>query len=112
KLKDGSNVNNAALVSLDTRTAEVLAYVGSVDYNERSDPKVQGQFDAAGLGMRQPGSSFKLFNYLTALKKGATAATVVVDARTDFDGKAPPGVASAPGRHDQCGYCPENADLQ
>ena len=90
-----SNVWNAALVSLDTRSGEVLAYVGSVDYNARSDPKVQGQFDVAGIGLRQPGSSFKMFNYLTALKKGATAATVVVDARTDFGG-----------------YRPENADLQ
>jgi membrane peptidoglycan carboxypeptidase len=112
KLKDGSNVNNAALVSLDTRSGEVLAYVGSVDYNNRDDPKVQGQFDVAGIGVRQPGSSFKVYNYVTALKKGATAATVVVDARTDFGGKAPPGVASAPGVHGQCGYCPENADLQ
>ena len=112
RLKDGSNVNNAALVSLDTRSGEVLAYVGSVDYNNRSDPKVQGQFDVAGIGVRQPGSSFKLYNYITALKKGATAATVVVDARTDFDGKASPGLASAPGFHSQCGYCPENADLQ
>src|SRR5205807_9301860 len=51
-------------------------------------------------------------NSLPALKNGATAATVVVDARTDFTGKASPGLASAPGRHDQCGYCPENADLQ
>ena len=112
KLKDGSNVNNAALVSLDTRTGEVLAYVGSVDYNNRDDPKVQGQFDVAGIGVRQPGSSFKVFNYLTALKKGATAATVVVDARTDFDGKASPAVVSGGGFHSQCGYCPENADLQ
>ncbi|GAC1698267.1 MAG: PBP1A family penicillin-binding protein [Candidatus Limnocylindrales bacterium] len=91
----GSNVFNAALVSLDTTKGEVLAYVGSVDYNARTDPKVQGQFDVAGIGVRQPGSSFKMFNYLTALKKGATAATVVVDARTDFGG-----------------YRPENADLQ
>ncbi|MHB8631787.1 MAG: transglycosylase domain-containing protein, partial [Candidatus Limnocylindria bacterium] len=112
KLKDGSNVNNAALVSLDTRTGEVLAYVGSVDYNDRTDPRVQGQFDAAGIGLRQPGSAFKLFNYVTALKKGATAATVVVDARTDFGGKAPPALVSSPGFHSQCGYCPENADLQ
>ncbi|HVR88534.1 MAG TPA: transglycosylase domain-containing protein [Candidatus Limnocylindria bacterium] len=95
-LRDGSNVNNAALASLDTRSGEVLAYVGSVDYNNRTDPKVQGQFDVAGIGERQPGSSFKMFNYVTALKKGATAATVVVDARTDFGG----------------GYRPENADLQ
>lgn len=91
----GSNVWNAALASLDTRSGEVLAYVGSVDYNARTDPKVQGQFDVAGIGLRQPGSSFKMFNYLTALKKGATAATVVVDARTDFGN-----------------YRPENADLQ
>jgi len=112
KLKDGSNVNNAALVSLDTRTGEVLAYVGSVDYNNRSDPRVQGQFDDAGIGVRQPGSSFKVYNYLTALKKGATAATVVVDARTDFTGKASAGIVSGGGQHSQCGYCPENADLQ
>ena len=110
--KDGSNVNNAALVSLDAKTGEVLAYVGSVDYNSRTDPKVQGQFDVAGIGLRQPGSSFKVFNYLTALKKGATAATVVVDARTDFGGRASAGSISGGGFRPACGYCPENADLQ
>ncbi len=92
----GSNVWNAALVSMDATSGEILAYAGSVDYQQRDDPRVQGQFDVAGIGLRQPGSSFKLFNYLTALKKGATAATVVVDARTDFGGN----------------YKPENADLQ
>ncbi|HEV8468153.1 MAG TPA: transglycosylase domain-containing protein [Candidatus Limnocylindria bacterium] len=102
------NVWNAALVSIDPRNGEVLAYVGSVDYNNRDDPRVQGQFDVAGIGLRQPGSSFKMFNYVTALKKGATAATVVVDARTDFTGKADPTRMSATA----CGYCPENADLQ
>jgi len=102
------NVWNAALVSIDPRTGEILTYVGSVDYNNRDDPKVQGQFDVAGIGLRQPGSSFKMFNYVTALKKGATAATVVVDARTDFGGKADPTRMSPAA----CGYCPENADLQ
>ena len=102
-----SNVWNAAMVSMDTRSGEILSYVGSVDYNNREDPRVQGQFDVAGIGVRQPGSSFKMFTYLTALKKGATAATVVVDARTDFDGRAT-GVLSPTA----CGYCPENADLQ
>jgi len=102
------NVWNAALVSIDPRTGEVLTYVGSVDYNNRDDPRVQGQFDVAGIGLRQPGSSFKMFNYVTALKKGATAATVVVDARTDFGGKADPTRMSP----SACGYCPENADLQ
>ncbi|HUQ41000.1 MAG TPA: PBP1A family penicillin-binding protein [Candidatus Limnocylindrales bacterium] len=102
------NVWNAALVSIDPRTGEVLAYVGSVDYYNRSDPRVQGQFDVAGLGMRQPGSSFKVFNYITALKKGATPATVVVDARTDFGGRADPSNMN----RNTCSYCPENADLQ
>src|SRR2546430_1368744 len=102
------NVWNAALVSIDPRTGEVLTYVGSVDYYNRDDPRVQGQFDVAGIGLRQPGSSFKMFNYVTALKKGATAATVVVDARTDFGGKADPTRMSP----SACGYCPENADLQ
>src|SRR6267378_2619708 len=102
------NVWNAALVSIDPRTGEVLTYVGSVDYNNRDDPQVQGQFDVAGIGLRQPGSSFKMFNYVTALKNGATAATVVVDARTDFGAKADPTRMSPAA----CGYCPENADLQ
>jgi membrane peptidoglycan carboxypeptidase len=102
------NVWNAALVSIDPRTGEVLAYVGSVDYYNREDPRVQGQFDVAGLGLRQPGSSFKMFTYVTALKKGATPATVVVDARTDFGGKADPNNMN----RNTCSYCPENADLQ
>lgn len=99
------NVWNAALVAIDPRTGEVLAYVGSVDYTNREDPKVQGQYDAAGIGVRQPGSAFKMFTYVTALKKGATAATVVVDTRTDFGGRDG-------GTWRNCVYCPENADLQ
>ncbi len=103
-----SNVWNAALVSIDPRNGEVVSYVGSVDYYNRDDPRVQGQYDVAGIGERQPGSAFKMFNYVTALKKGATAATVVIDARTDFTGRADPARMSPAA----CGYCPENADLQ
>src|ERR671935_438990 len=102
-------VYNASLVTIDPKTGEVLAYVGSVDYYNTEDPKVRGQFDAAGLGERQPGSSFKVFNYLTALKNGATPATVVVDARTDFGGRDSGTFAN---RGANCVYCPENADLQ
>jgi penicillin-binding protein 1A len=102
------NVWNAALVSIDPRVGEVLAYVGSVDYYNREDPRVQGQYDVAGIGERQPGSSFKMFNYVTALKKGANAATVVVDVRTDFTGRADPTRMNPA----TCGYCPENADTQ
>src|SRR5207248_8078734 len=34
------NVWNAALVSIDPKTGEVLSYVGSVDYYNRDDPRV------------------------------------------------------------------------
>src|ERR1700694_2379424 len=101
------NVWNAALVSIDPRTGECLRSVGSADYNNRDDPRVQAQFDVAGIGLRQPGSSFKMFNYVTALKNGATAATVVVHARTDFRGKADPTRLSPAA----CGYCAYKADL-
>jgi membrane peptidoglycan carboxypeptidase len=74
-----SNVNNAALITMDPTTGEVLAYVGSKDYYDRS-PQVQGDYDVAGIGLRQPGSTFKLFTYLAGmLKANMTAATVLND---------------------------------
>jgi membrane peptidoglycan carboxypeptidase len=79
----GANVNNAAMISMDPRNGQILAYVGSVDYNNNS-PKVKGDFDVAGLGERQMGSSFKLFTYLAALRKGFTASTVLWDVSTAF----------------------------
>src|SRR3989442_4102862 len=91
----GRNVWKAALVSIDPRSGEVLTYVGSVDYNNRDDPRVQGQFDVAGIGLRPPGSSFKTFNYVTPLQKGPTPRTVVVYPRTDFSRKVDPTRLSA-----------------
>jgi len=75
----GSNVNNAALITMDPTTGEVLAYVGSKDYYDRS-PQVQGDYDVAGIAMRQPGSTFKMFTYLAGmLKANMTASTVLND---------------------------------
>src|SRR5213593_4526081 len=86
----GSNVRNAALVTLDPTTGEVLAYVGSYDYYDRS-PQVRGDYDAAGIALRQPGSTFKLFTYLTGfLRAGMTPATRLYDiefAMPDGSGK-------------------------
>ena len=74
-----ANVNNAALVTMDPTTGEILAYVGSKDYYDHS-PKVQGDYDVAGIALRQPGSTFKMFTYLTGmLKGGMTASTVLND---------------------------------
>ncbi len=74
-----ANVNNASMITMDPTTGEILAYVGSVDYNDHS-PKVQGDYDSAGIAYRQPGSTFKLFTYLAGMQKaGITASTMLND---------------------------------
>ncbi len=78
-LLKGSNVHNAALITMDPTTGEVLAYVGSYDYHA-STPKMQGDYDHAGIAVRQPGSTFKLFTYLAGMTKaGMTASTRLYD---------------------------------
>ena len=81
----GFNVNNSALVAIDSPTGEIVSYVGSVDYYNREAPEVQGQYDVAGLGRRQPGSAFKPITYASSFKsRDATVSTMLVDAMTEF----------------------------
>lgn len=79
------NANNAALVALDPKTSQILAMVGSRDFN---DEAIDGQFNVATLGKRQPGSSFKPFVYLAAFELGYTPDTVLYDVKTNFDMRA------------------------
>ncbi|MGH2536832.1 MAG: penicillin-binding protein [Candidatus Promineifilaceae bacterium] len=96
------DVNNAAVVILDPRTAEIKAMVGSLDYwNEAID----GSFNVAVDGLRQPGSSFKPFTYLTAFSQGFTAASMVLDVETDF-GTPHNGVAYVPQNYDRTFHGP------
>src|SRR5919198_4738155 len=75
----GGNVNNAALITMDPVTGEVLAYVGSYDYYMRT-AKMQGDYDHAGIALRQPGSTFKIFTYLAGFLHGnMTAGTRLYD---------------------------------
>lgn len=90
-------VNNAAVVALDPRTGEIKATVGSLDYWDES---IDGSFNVAVDGLRQPGSAFKPFTYLTALSQGYTAATMVLDVETDF-GTPYNGVAYVPQNYDR-----------
>src|SRR5205814_8501133 len=85
-----ANVNNAALITMDPTTGEVLAYVGSYDYYGNT-PKMRGDYDHAGIAYRQPGSTFKLFTYLTGMQKmGLTAASRLFDIEwTQADGYHP-----------------------
>jgi membrane peptidoglycan carboxypeptidase len=90
-------VNNAAVVILDPTTGEIKAMVGSVDYWDR---EIDGSFNVAADGLRQPGSSFKPFTYLTAFSQGYSAATMVLDVETDF-GSEYDGTAYVPQNYDQ-----------
>lgn len=78
KLKD-YNATNAAVVVLDSKTGEILAMVGSYDFNDEKF----GKFNAA-LGLRQPGSTLKPFTYGLAFEKGYTASSIFMDVKTIF----------------------------
>lgn len=78
KLK-GYNASNGAAVVLDSKTGEILAMVGSYDFNDNKF----GKFNAA-LGMRQPGSALKPITYATGFEKGYTPATMLMDVPTEF----------------------------
>lgn len=74
------NASNAALVSLDPKTGEILALVGSKDFfNEEID----GQVNIA-LRPRQPGSSFKPIVYTAAWEKGFVPESIIFDVVTKF----------------------------
>lgn len=73
---------NAALVAMDASTGQILAMVGSRDY---FDTAIDGNFNVATQGLRQPGSTMKPFVYLAAFQKGFTPDTVLFDLETEFD---------------------------
>jgi penicillin-binding protein 1A len=64
--------NSGALVVMETDGA-VRVLVGGPDYGE-------SQFNRATHARRQPGSSFKIYVYATALENGYTPETIVRDA--------------------------------
>ncbi|MBO9574645.1 MAG: PBP1A family penicillin-binding protein [Sphingobium sp.] len=70
-----------ALVSMD-RDGAVRAMVGGLDY-------VSSNYNRATVAERQPGSSFKLFVYLTALEAGYMPDTAVTDSEVTIDGWTP-----------------------
>ena len=94
--EEGHNANNGALVAIRPTTGEVLAMVGSADY--WNDP-IDGKFNVA-TGLRQPGSSFKPFTYVTLLSQGFPPSYGFLDAPTRFD---------QPGANPPV-YIPENYD--
>lgn len=71
------------LVSVDPRTGYILAMVGGTNYDETNFNRV--------LAPRQPGSTFKLFDYTAAFDNGVTFPSEIVASQpTDFGGWSPP----------------------
>lgn len=76
-----------ALAAVDPKTGYVKAMIGG---------RGQDKFNRATLAVRQPGSAFKPFVYLTAMQNGFTPASVIEDSEEEF----------APG------WKPQNSDMQ
>lgn len=93
-LKDGG-ANNAALLAMDPKTAQVLAMVGSKDFYDKT---IGGEFNVTTKARRQPGSSIKPIVYAAAFAKGYTPSTVLYDVVTPFGNSGNP-------------YTPKNYDL-
>ncbi len=92
------HVTNAALVALRPQTGEILAMLGSVDFNAA---EISGQVNVA-ISPRQPGSAVKPLTYLTAFALSQdwwTPATTLMDISTEF----PDGAGRPP-------YVPKNYD--
>ncbi|MFQ5420860.1 MAG: transglycosylase domain-containing protein, partial [Anaerolineae bacterium] len=80
------NLTNAALVALKPATGEILAMLGSVDYE---DEAIDGRVNVT-LSLQQPGSSIKPLTYAAALSPGTdgrpawNAADILWDVAVDY----------------------------
>ena len=83
---------NTSLVALSPKTGEILAMVGSKDWDSPPEPEgcLAGKnclfepYPNVALRGRQPGSAFKPFVYATAFKKGYDDKIQVLDELTNF----------------------------
>ncbi len=90
-----NNTQNGALIAIRPSTGEILAMIGSPDFN---NVEISGQINMAISPTRQPGSSIKPITYVAAFEKGWTASTWIWDVPSQF-----PDGANAP-------YEPRNYD--
>jgi hypothetical protein len=91
------NINNGALVAMKPGTAEILAMVGSIDYQNEA---VDGQVNVV-TSLRQPGSAIKPILFATALNDGLISpATVIWDTPVNYE------IAGQPD------YAPRNYDRE
>lgn len=78
------NVNNGAAEVIDPNTGQVLAMVGSANYYDQA---IGGQYNVITDGQgRQPGSSFKIYVYATALANGYAPSSLILDKQGKING--------------------------
>ncbi len=77
----GKNATNGAVLAINPKTGEILAMVGSADFN---NPAISGQVNMVLTQTRQPGSAIKPFTFLAAFEKDWTPATLLWDVPTRF----------------------------
>ena len=77
----GNHATDGALVAIKPSTGEILAMVGSADFNNTA---ISGQVNMAVSQTRQPGSSIKPVNNVAAFEKGWTPATLLWDVPSEF----------------------------
>jgi membrane peptidoglycan carboxypeptidase len=94
------NAHNGALVAIQPTTGEILALVGSADFNNAD---ISGQVNMAISKTRQPGSSIKPITYAAAFEKGWTPSTLIWDVQSEFP---PSGLATDTRKP----YLPSNYD--
>ncbi len=80
KIKTDHHATDGSLVAINPKTGEIVAMVGSANYNDAS---INGQVNIA-TALRQPGSTVKPFTYAAAFERGYSPASIVVDAKTQF----------------------------
>lgn len=69
-----------AIISIDPKTGHILAMVGG---------RGQDSFNRASMAVRQPGSAFKPFVYMTAMEHGMTPDTIMEDKKVEYGGWSP-----------------------
>ncbi|MBC8505530.1 MAG: transglycosylase domain-containing protein, partial [Chloroflexi bacterium] len=93
------HVTNGALVVIRPSTGEIMAMVGSADFNNED---IDGQVNMA-VSPRQPGSAIKPLTYVAAFEKGWTPSTLLWDVKTEFPPSGDPSDPRDP-------YVPVNYD--
>jgi membrane peptidoglycan carboxypeptidase len=83
----GMDIHNGALVAMDARSGDIVAYVGSAGYyrDDLASPQFDPKFDVAGRGYRQPGSAWKPLVYMEGFDNHTiTPGSLLVDVVTEF----------------------------